>query len=391
MVSPTRRGFLRSLCAATAATATASSGVTAKRSSGKIVFIYDDSPAEDYDVFRIHREENIPGCSAVVSKKLGTDGFLTAPQLREMESGGWEILSHTTRHRALDEIPFTGDVQPGDTRLPVNSGRHGAIPGDRLVVSDADHEEVVTVTGREEADETTYLTLEKPVNHGYRVEAGANERYTDEIVHTALSESKAALEKTGVSVSNVVMPYGRYGKQAQRMVPQVYDAVGNATWDNGINDLSRISPYQLSRRYFKPGSMTETELKEFLDHVSHRNVLGILAGHTQYEDFSKTRLRTVIRMIKRRNIEVVTLREALIDANVVKTPSTKPETSTTSHTQLTSTNSQKMGETSGNGSSPSRKNTSSNAGSSGPDIFDVGLVTGLAGISLGILAKRRKQ
>ena len=265
------------------------------------------------------------------------------------------------------------------------------------MVSDADNEETVTVSGRETTDGTTYLTLENSVEHGYRVDAGANERYTDEIVRRALTKSKSELEEIGVSVSNVVMPYGRFGKRAQRTVPQVYQAVGNATWDDGVNAYPEMNPYQLSRRYFKPGSMTEAELKDHLDTVSERNALGILAGHTQYEEFSKDRVRTAIRMVKERNIEVVTLRQALVDTGIMKMPTKTTQATTTTETTTTSPHQSTVTTPSTTTRTPDGTDSTSNGGthsmvnSRDSDILGVGVLTGIVGASAGVLAKYRQK
>lgn len=375
MCSRTRRRFLRHLGAAAAVGATASATAIATETSGRVVFIYDDGPATDYDVFQIHRDAGVPGCSAVISEKLGEDGWLTPSEIREMESAGWEIMSHTERHRALSEIPLTADVSAGDDRLPVDVPRHGAIPGDRLVVSDDHGEETVTVTGREEVDGRSYLRLEAPLEDGYRVDAGATERYTDEIIEAALRESKQTIEATGVTVSNLVMPYGRYGEHAQEVAPETYDAVANASWDDGLNSLAKPRPYQLNRRYFKPNEMSESELATYLDSVHEQNALGILAGHTAYETFSKERVRTAIRMVEERNLEVVTLRRALVDAGVAEPKTTRTTTETTTTPTATTTETTVTSQTPSE-TTPTETNTPG-----------FGLLTGVAGVSLSVLAK----
>ncbi|MFC4552404.1 polysaccharide deacetylase family protein [Halorussus sp. GCM10023401] len=399
MESRTRRAFLRHLGVASAVGATTSAGVAADSRSGKVVFIYDDGPATDYDVFQIHRNENVPGCSAIISGKLGEDGWLAPSQLREMESAGWEIMSHTKRHRALSKVPLTADVQAGDERLPVKVSRHGAIPGDKLIVSDDDSEETVTVTGREESNGKSYLTLEEPLENEFRVDAGATEGYTENIVETGLRESKQTIEEMGISVSNIVMPYGRYGKFAQELAPQSYNAVANSSWGDGVNSFAELNPYQLSRRYFKPDSMTEDQLSDFLNTVSEQNALGILAGHTQYDTFSKDRVRTAIQMVKERDIEVVTLRQALIDAGVVETTiRTTTETttiprSTTSEGPKTTTNYTPTVVSNATGT-PTRGGTVASittTTSSDSTVPGFGILTGVAGISFGVLVKKLKK
>ena len=72
----TRRGF----CASVGAVSLSLLGspATARSTNGRVVFIYDDSPEEDYtQTFPVHRDEGVPGCIAAVSTASATRrGFL---------------------------------------------------------------------------------------------------------------------------------------------------------------------------------------------------------------------------------------------------------------------------------------------------------------------------
>ncbi len=377
-----RRSFLRATgLSGVALTSSASfvSRTTAQNSSsGKLVFVYDDGPSEDYTkTFPVHQDEGVPGCVAAVSSRIGEDGSLTAEQLREIDSAGWEIMSHTVKHRAVGSLEVTKDIEQGATKIYVYSNRHGEIPGDRVRIFDSTKHEIVTVTGNGSDETGEFITLKDPTTESFRSEDTAV-RYTDEILRTALGDSKSQLQSYGVNVSNFVLPYGINGKRARELIPEYYTAVANAEWDDGMNAVSGLDPYHLHRAYLESGAMTEAELGTYLDNVANNDVLGILASHSQYEEFTADRLRTAIRMAKQRNLEIVTLRQALADLGVVEPTTTT--TTTTSQTPATT-------QTTTASSTPTETNSSETTTTSGQPGF--GVATTLTG--LGALLWRRNR
>ncbi|SIR48832.1 MYXO-CTERM domain-containing protein [Haladaptatus litoreus] len=301
-----------------AAGATLVVGTSAAQSTnGKVVFTYDDGPIEDYThaYQRAHREERVPGCVAVPSAGVGTDGSLSAAQLRELEADGWEIMSHSVYHRALGAMAVTEDVVPDDRKLYVESNLHGKIEGDRLVVNDGSQSATVTVRGRGSDERGEFVTLDSEVGTSFAADDGVTERYVDEVIRTSLRESRTQLEEYGVTVTNMVMPYGAYGPRTRELAGEYYTAVANGGLAIGgrgqLHRAEDITLPHLSRAMFRKGKMTETELGEYLDGVAGNNALGILGGHSWHERLPPSRIKTAIRMAKERGIDIVTLRDAL--------------------------------------------------------------------------------
>ena len=94
--------FLISLC----------SGVTAKNTSSinnkskpLVTFVFDDGNETDYivarEIFSLHGKV---ACSAVTTNWINGKGYLTVPQLMELQNAGWEILSHTESHPNLKTL-----------------------------------------------------------------------------------------------------------------------------------------------------------------------------------------------------------------------------------------------------------------------------------------------
>lgn len=89
---------------------------------GTIVFIYDDSPVEDYTkAFPIHQEFDAPACTAAIAGTVGNENYLSRRQLHELEAAGWGITPHTVNHCALDAEKVTRDVASDDEHLYVES------------------------------------------------------------------------------------------------------------------------------------------------------------------------------------------------------------------------------------------------------------------------------
>ncbi|WP_266081909.1 polysaccharide deacetylase family protein [Haladaptatus caseinilyticus] len=316
----TRRAVLRNGMAVASATLVAGSPATAAKTNGKLVFTYDDGPIKDFThtYQKAHRKEGVPGCSAVPAASVGQNEKLSAAQLRTLEDAGWEIMSHSARHRALGDIEITRDIDPADQKLYVKTNVHGKIPDDTLIVSDGSESTTVTVAGNGSDDHGEFVKLDSPVGQAFTASDGVTERYTDDILRYALGESRQQLEQHGVTVTNIVMPYGGYGKRTQELAGEYYTAVANGGLAIGgraqIHQANTIQLPHLSRAMFRQGEMTEAELGTFLDKVATADTLGILGGHSWWQErLPPSRIRMAIQMAKDRNIDIVTLRDALTD------------------------------------------------------------------------------
>lgn len=312
----TRRRFLRTT-GATAAIYGGIGQVRAAEKPGRLVFTYDDGPVEDYkQTFPVHQEEGVPACSAIIPGRLGEDGWLSVNQLREMQSAGWEVMSHTSQHRALARVPVTREVRTDDTRLYVRSAVHGRTPAP-IRVWNGDQSVTADVTGSGEDETGPYLELAEPLGKSFPAEE-TFERFTDDVLTEALAGSKASLEDHGFRVTGLVVPFGRYSDHVRQLAGQHYQSVANATL-GGLNREGYVQPLSLSRQYFNREEATEADIERFLDEVARGGVLGVLGGHSQYESLDPERVRRTIRMAKERDIEIQTLQGALSDLGHIET------------------------------------------------------------------------
>ncbi|MCO8254749.1 polysaccharide deacetylase family protein [Haladaptatus sp. AB618] len=394
----TRRGFCASVGAVSLSLL--SSPVTARSTDGpggRVVFIYDDSPEEDYtETFPVHQDEGVPGCIAAVSDRIGHSSWLSPKQLREMEGDGWEIMSHSVRHRALGAIAVTQDIEPGDTKVYVESNFHSRVPGDEIVVENDNRSATFTVADGGEDSSGEYLVSEKPLRTGFTAVDGVTERYTDERIRRSLADSKRTLEGFGVDISAIVLPFGRTQGRVQELIPEYYDVLANQH-HGGFNPRKSLDPYHLGRTVFRGDDLSASEIGDFLDRVRKESALGIFVGHSREETLTPARVRETIRMSKDRNLEITTLRDALTDFGVVT--GNRATTTATTRSTATQTTTDTASRSSATGGRTATPDTTSDAGgtdgdgesSPSPSMEQLGAVSVLGALGAGVLTYARRN
>lgn len=385
----TRRGFCRS--AGAVSLSLLGSKATARSTNGRVVFVYDDCPEEDYtQTYPVHRQEGVPGCIAAVSDRIGHPSWLSPGQLREMEGEGWEIMSHSVRHRALGEIAVTRDIEPGDTKVYVDSNFHKRVPGDRILVSDGDRTETFSVADGGEDSMGEYLVAERPLETAFAADDGVTERYTDELLRSSLAHSKKTLEGFGVDVSTIVLPFGQTRGRVQELIPNYYDALANEHhW--GFNDRAMLDPYHLGRTIFREGELSMRKIGTFLDHVRDEDALGMFVGHSYEEGLPPSRVRKTIRMTKERDLEIVTLQDALSDFGVLRTNTATSTTNSTTSSERSSTTETRTSAEMRPSTVDSSETSSPSEESSSPSVEQIGAVSLLGALGLGVLTYSRRK
>lgn len=324
---PNRRSFMRAVGAGAAAIgasgiATAQNG-QGNEPAGYLSIIYDDGPVEDYEMFQVHQQYNAPGCVATCPGLLNSDAdWLNTGQLLEMSDAGWEVMSHTIRHRALGEIPIVENIEAGDSRIYPDATLHGRFEGDPIVVFDEDGNEAEAVVAGNGEDETgSYIELREPIGTGFTAAPTTRVRYTDEFIEEILADSKAQLEQfVGEGqVTDFIYPYERDDGYVSEVIPEYYNATPSKD-GVGLNPVYEPDPYDLSRRYLETDHMTEAEIEDYLDSIVEEPDWGILAGHSQYDTLPPERIDFVLQQARERNIEVLTVQNALERFGVVAAP-----------------------------------------------------------------------
>ena len=72
------------------------------KEQGLVTFIFDDGNLTDYTIMKpVFDKQGEVACVSIISDNIGDTNSLTSTQLVEMESDGWEILSHSKTHPNL--------------------------------------------------------------------------------------------------------------------------------------------------------------------------------------------------------------------------------------------------------------------------------------------------
>ncbi|MDJ1432094.1 polysaccharide deacetylase family protein [Halostagnicola sp. A-GB9-2] len=280
--------------------------------NGRVVFIYDDSWREDWtDTFPVHQDEGVPACCAAVTDYVDTGWGLLPEHLREMEAEGWEIMSHTASHGAVGNLYLREAAEPGDEKVYLNGDFLENREDAEIVISDGDRTVENVIAGGGSDDTGTYIDLEEPVGDSFEPE-NSFARFSDEIVHEEVVGSKEELEEMGFEIDHFVSPFGRSEGLVDELVQEHYAGFANRGGD-GLNPVNGLDPHELGRTSIDGNVQGREEIEEFYDEVVAGEYLGIVVGHSQFDETTPERVRFAIQEAKARDLEIVTLREALTD------------------------------------------------------------------------------
>lgn len=291
--------------------------------AGYLSIVYDDSPIEDFEMFQVHEEYDAPGCVAACPGLMNSsEDWLSTGHLQEMYDAGWEVMSHTIDHRGLGEVPLAEDIDDGDTQIYPDTNMQGRFEGDPIVVFDEDGNEAeAIVAGNGDDDTGQYIELEEPIGESFTAADTTVVRYTDEFTEEIVADSQAQLEEMvgDGQVTNWIYTYERADGLVGELVPEYYDATPRED-GVGLNPEHDPDPYELSRRYMETDHMDEADIEQFLDTVANEPDYGVLAGHSQFETMTTERIDFVLDQAQQRDIEIITVQEALDMFGVADAP-----------------------------------------------------------------------
>lgn len=287
-------------------------------SSGKCVFVYDDSHGEDYTkTFPVHTNKKAPGCIAIVPSYLGKSDRLTVDQVKTMAAAGWEVMSHTMRHQPLNWVPIKRDVARGQQSIPVSFSVHGRFPGAPAWLFDGTGTAFKeTIQTRKIVDGTEYVVLETGADASLDADNAARLRFTTPYVDATLSQSRDYIENLGVPINTVVAPFQIYGEYAAGRVRQFYAACANGHDGSGINH--QIDPLWLNR--LQIGRVSYSTVRSRAREVAQRNSLFLLGSHSWETELTPERIADIIDIVREEGLEITTLNEVLAEAGVIAPP-----------------------------------------------------------------------
>lgn len=278
--------------------------------NGTIVFVYDDGPMEDYtQALPVHQEFDAPATVGIVSEWVGDDGRMDTEHLDQLVEEGWEIASHTKEHTSIAACPLTHDAEPDDTELSATGIRHGHHEGKPLEISDGETKVTREIAGLVGEPGGRRIEITEPVGKHFDADE-AELRHPADVMHEALEDSKDALEDMGYDVSSLLAPYDAYSGYSNLFVPDYYEGVANASHGSRINDPNSFDPYGTHRDYFTEFT-TQEAVKQDLDEIADNGLLGVVGAHTFKEEVTESDIEDMLSWVENRDIETMTLREAI--------------------------------------------------------------------------------
>lgn len=286
---------------------------------GAVVFVYDDGPMSDYETaFPVHQEFDAPASTAVVTEWMGRQDFdgsdwMTIEQLDELESAGWEIMSHTTSHTALGEFELVEDAAADDTRIYPEDRSHGFNHGNDIEITDGDTSVRRTIVNSNTDGTGGYLELDEALGESFSA-GEAVERYPDDVMNDFLETSKNTLEDHGLTVDTLLAPYDVVDEWAIEHAKQYYDGIANVNPDSMHNDRDAFDPFDTHRAYFIEFTDQET-IETELDRAARQENIAILGAHSFKEEVTEDRIRETLERVDELDLEVVTFRDAIRATN----------------------------------------------------------------------------
>lgn len=282
---------------------------------GAVVFVYDDGPMQDHtQALPVHREFDAPATTGIVPEWIGREDYMDAgcmdvEHLEELVDAGWEIASHTTEHTAVGTFELVEGAGPEDDYVYPEQIRHGYHRGKVLEVTNGDRTVQRTVADYGSDGVGRYIALDEPLGESFA--AGETVvRYPEDQMHASLGESKRELERLGFEVDTLLAPYDNFDDYSRGFVEEYYDGVANAKHGSRINDRDGFDPYRTRRDYFIEFT-TRDSVRRDLDEIAERGALGVFGAHAFKEEVSEERIRETLEWVDERDIEVLTLREAI--------------------------------------------------------------------------------
>jgi hypothetical protein len=276
---------------------------------GTVIISYDDGVAEDYTLaYPIHRKYGVPAEVCMPSSYVGREGRVTKSHLLEMQSSGWEIVSHTKHHISLGDESLTQNARSGDVKLYISNPKRFK-PGVRLSISQNGNTEDVTVTDRGKDAYGGYILLDGEIRNSYtgtdhswisgkvrRIlkskSAGAVIAVSDNQALTEIETSRRELESVGLHIRHFTYPYNRYSRRTREIVSRYYDSAraGSA----GESSEQFFDRYALRSTNFERNKISDEELWKFLEKTKERATPCFLHAHTRSTEFSAERLEKII-------------------------------------------------------------------------------------------------
>lgn len=246
----------------------------------------------------------VPYCPGVNSARIGTTGKLMPHHLIDIERSGGEILSHGRNHVGLYPHETTGEIAPGDTRIPITDTQRVTKTGYMYVITDGEVSELFTVAGVD----SSAVYSETPLQNGYAI--GSQVRASDAAIEAELKGCIDDLAALGVTCSNHIWPWNQSDAKLRSAAAQYFESArAAAPTTTTVNVAGEVDMYALYSTNMQ--GLNTDWADAFIDEIIAQDGVGIIYAHGESDQRSLDLLEYIIDKAISRGVRIVTQRVAV--------------------------------------------------------------------------------
>lgn len=272
-----------------------------------LVITYDDCPAQDWDVYEIHKSYT-PIVPAEIAINLNSHA-LSLEKIKEMvEVGGWEVPIMVSVIQGWKAYPCSNCIKQ-ELKKIYGWFVHTFQDGNELFIGD----ETYSISSHGSDENGQYFNVEPSLEKDY--DKGTKIRLSDTQLQKELIGGVSDFEsKTGIKIEHFVYPYTVYDDRTIENISKYYASSraynGYTNDDKNLkNPGFNIFPFE-NKFYLNSANYicyyNELEIDGILSNVKKNNLMAIQFAHTWASDFSLDKLRYLIDKSRELNIEITT-------------------------------------------------------------------------------------
>ena len=258
--------------------------IPARCFSAGLTYSFDDGHISTYSrALPVLSSYGQVGTANVVYFWIGRSGTMSFDQIKELESEGWEICSHSLTHPRFDQIPQDKSEEFLEEWIPTPQKSHtyeAAYGYQSLPFISADNRILRNVGSIDEVDASPGSAFFDPSGSKVYIHTpddSSPENYDirADSVEMELEQSKLLLEAQGLNIQSFVVPFSKWSEERARISEAYYNSAGAA---GTFNDIPPKDPYYLRRLQIESYHTVE-DIKEMVDTAIENDLWLILMFH----------------------------------------------------------------------------------------------------------------
>lgn len=272
-----------------------------------LIITYDDTPASDYDIYKIHKlyEPIVPAEIGII---VGGHALSNEKMVEMVNEGNWEVVHHSYSHSRLERVQLQKKHLSGTDKI-YGWFVHTFINGVEITIGDDTYKVVSHGTD----GDGKYITVLPSLMRDYPITTVL--KLSDRQLERELFEGVEEFEKeTGINIKNFTYPYTVFDSRTVDLLKTKYisSRAYNGTLSNkknltnpGMNYFPFDNKYSLNSADFII-DYTEEEILSVLAKAKESKAVLMQFSHTWDTNFSKTKLVFLIDNAKKAGFKITT-------------------------------------------------------------------------------------